>query len=128
MASTGLNGSYSLDNDTIDSNVNKKSAGVYVLGYTKTEKKNEKEKKWFIVNYVGRADKDINDRLKKWVDKKYKRFKFGYFDTPKTAFEKECNIYHDFGEKESLDNDIHPDRSENKNWQCPQCDVFKDNK
>jgi len=124
MASTGLGKSYPLDNETIDSEVTEESAGTYVLGHIKTKTEKGKEKKTFIVEYVGRSDDDINGRLKKWVGSKYKRFKFGYFGSPKAAFEKECNIYHDFGEKELLDNDIHPDRPANANWKCPRCDIF----
>ncbi len=101
----------------------KNSIGAYVLGYVKTEKKKDREVKTFIVKYVGRSDDDLNGRLRKWVDK-YKRFKYGYFDSPKAAFEKECKIYHDFGEKDDLDNDIHPARPENANWKCPGCDIF----
>ena len=127
MPSTGLGKHYSLDNETVDSVVKKKSAGVYVLGHIKTEKKNKKEVKTFIVEYVGRADDDVNDRLKKWVGT-YPKFKFGYYTSPKAAFEKECSIYHDFGGKKILDNDIHPDRPKNKDWQCPRCDVFKEKK
>ena len=124
MPSTGLGKSYPLDTKKIDSVVTRKSAGAYVLGYIKTEKKNEKEVKTFIVQYVGRSDDDINGRLKKWVGSKYPRFKFGYYGSPKAAFEKECNIYHDFGEKETLDNDRHPDRPDDANWKCPQCKIF----
>lgn len=91
MPSTGLGKSYPLDIKTIDSVVTEKSAGAYVLGHIKTEKKNEKEVKTFIVEYVGRSDDDINGRLKKWVGK-YPRFKFGYYGSPKAAFEKECNM------------------------------------
>ena len=127
MPSTGLGKSYSLNIKTIDGVVTKKSAGAYVLGHTKTEKKKEKEVKTFIVQYVGRADKDINDRLKKWVDK-YPRFKFGYYGSPKAAFEKECNIYHGFGEKETLDNDRHPDRPDDAKWKCPRCKIFNGKK
>ena len=124
MPSTGLGRSYSLDTETIDAVVTRKSAGAYVLGYIRTEKENEKEVKTFIVQYVGRSDDDINSRLKKWVGSKYSRFKFGYYGSPKAAFEKECNIYHDFGEKELLDNDRHPERPDNTNWKCPRCKVF----
>ena len=121
MPSTGFGKSYPLNNETIDSVVTEESAGTYVLGHIKTKK--GKEKKTFVVEYVGRSDDDINGRLKKWVDK-YPMFKFGYYGSPKAAFEKECNIYHDFGEKELLDNDRHPDRPKNANWKCPRCDIF----
>ena len=89
MPSTGLGLSYPLTNEKIDEVVTTKSASTYVLGHKKTEKKEEKEETTFVVEYVGRADSDVNDRLKKWVGK-YERFKFGYYGSPKAAFEKEC--------------------------------------
>lgn len=127
MPNTGLGKPYSLDEKTIDQVVKKNSIGAYVLGHFKTSKKNDNEVKTFVVEYVGRSDDDLNGRLKKWVGK-YKRFKYGYYDSPKAAFEKECKIYHDFGEKETLDNDIHPDRPENANWKCPRCKIFNGKK
>ena len=121
MPSTGLGKSYSLDTKTIDAVVTKKSAGAYVLGHFRTKKKNEEEVKEFIPDYVGRSDDDINGRLKKWVGK-YPRFKFGYYDSPKAAFKKECDLYHDW--KKQLDNKQHPDRPDDTNWKCPRCDIF----
>ena len=78
----------------------------------------------FYVSYVGRADNDVNDRLKDWVGKKYTKFKFSYAASPKAAFEKECKNFHDFGGTEKLDNDIHPDRPKNSDWKCPFCKNF----
>lgn len=116
MPQTGLRGSYPLDNETIDREVDRTSAGAYALGRVGNNT--------FYVGYVGRSDDDINRRLKDWVGK-YSRFKFEYYDSPKAAFEKECNLYHDFGEKERLDNDIHPQRPEGSNWKCPRCNIFE---
>jgi hypothetical protein len=116
MPNTGLNGLYRLSSEKIDEVVTKTSPGTYVL-------EREDSSNSFIVNYVGRSDDDVNDRLKDWVGLKgYKRFKFGYFGSPKAAFEKECEIYHDFS---GLDNDIHPQRPEGTSWQCPHCNTFK---
>lgn len=115
MPKSGLKGSYPLNNDTIDEKVTRKSAGAYALGRT--------EEKSFYIKYVGRSDSDINSRLKDWVGK-YPRFKFDYYSSPKAAFEKECNLYHDFGESELLDNDIHPQRPDNSDWKCPRCKIF----
>ena len=119
MPNTGLNGPYKLSTERIDEIVTKKSPGVYVL-----ERGIDPDS--FVVNYVGRSDDDVNDRLKKWVGiKDYRRFKFGYFSSPKAAFEKECIIYHDFdGPKGGLDNEVHPQRPEGSGWQCPSCDKF----
>jgi len=116
MPSTGLNGLYKLDKDTIDKVVTKKSAGAYVLGSLGKNKR-------LVPEYVGRDDKDINDRLNSWVGKGYSHFKFKYYDSPKAAFEKECNLYHDW--KSQLDNKIHPARPDGASWQCPQCNTFK---
>ena len=88
LVTTGLDGPYKLDNETIDKIVTKKSAGAYALG-------NLSEKKGFIPKYVGRSDDDVNGRLKEWVSKGYTHFKFKYYGSPKAAFEKECNLYHD---------------------------------
>lgn len=124
MPQTGLRGSYPLNDEKIDAVVTRKdSAGAYALGHVETKKENDEETKTFYVNYVGRSDDDIKGRLKKWVGK-YPRFKFEYYGSPKEAFEKECNLYHDWGEKETLDNDRHPERPKNKNWKCPRCDIF----
>jgi len=113
MAKLNMRGSYELTNEKIDEVVTKTSAGNYALGYVKDNS--------FYVKYVGRADSDVNDRLKKWVGY-YDCFKFSYASSPKAAFEKECENYHDFGETKSLDNKIHPDRPDGASWKCPKCD------
>ena len=111
MASTGLGESYPLTAEKIDEKVEKKRIGVYVLGHM--------GEKSFIVEYVGRSDDELNGRLHWWIGKGYPRFKFGYNRTVKAAFEKECTIYHDFGGKKKLDNDIHPQRPKGENCPCP---------
>jgi hypothetical protein len=117
MASLEMDGPDDLDNETIDANVTRTSAGNYALGRVD-------EDGIFRVNYVGRSNDDVKDRLKSWVGKKanYKEFKFSYATSPKAAFEKECKNYHDFGGSEKLDNEIHPQRPEGTNWGCPSCD------
>lgn len=116
MATLDMNGPYDLTTEKIDEKITKTSAGNYALGHLNDDT--------FIVKYVGRADDDVNSRLKKWVGK-YKKFKFSYATSPKAAFEKECKNYHDFGENKSLDNDIHPDRPAGTSWKCPYCDNFE---
>jgi len=116
MAKTKLQGPYQLSDSRIDEVVNKTSAGTYVLGHINS-------RKVFIVEYVGRSDDDLNDRLHDWVEK-YKMFKAAYFNSAQEAFAKECIIYHDFGGNGKLDNEYHPDRPDNTNWKCPVCDIF----
>ena len=115
MANTGLTGSYPLTDDKIGEQVTQTSPGNYALGHSKD--------KTFYVKYVGRSDDDLNNRLHDWVGK-YDRFKYGYASSPKAAFEKECKLYHDFGESKKLDNKNHPDRPDGSGWECPVCDIF----
>ena len=115
MAALGMNGPYKLDTETIDENVTKKSPGNYALG-----KKDDEGT--FLVGYVGRADSDVNERLKSWLEKtKRPLFKFSYATSAKATFEKECENYHDF---DPPANDVHPDRPNGTYWKCPRCDVF----
>lgn len=115
MASLEMEGPYKLDSETIDAKVTRTSPGNYALG-------GENEKGTFLVGYVGRSDSDVRARLKSWVGKTTRSlFKFSYASSPKVAFEKECNNYHDF---EPPENDSHPDRPEGTTWQCPRCNIF----
>ncbi len=115
MAISGLNGPYALTDESIERVVTKKSPGVYALGRF--------EDNVFHIAYVGRSDTDINGSLKKHVGD-YSHFKFDYFLLPKLAFEKECELYHDFGE-DGLDSGVHPTRrSQDVTWRCPRCKDF----
>jgi len=119
MAQLDMLGPYELTAETIDKIITKTSPGNYALG--------DVSNSTFYINYVGRSDSDLNDRLKSWIGKndRYKRFKYSYAASPKDAFEKECKNYHDFsGDKGKLDNDKHPQRPEGTNWRCPLCDCF----
>ena len=112
MASLGMQGAYDLTIEEIDKRVTRKSCGNYALGKVSDNT--------FNVSYVGRSDKDVGGRLKKWVGK-YKKFKFSYASSPKAAFEKECGNYHDF---DPPGNDVHPARPDDTNWKCPRCDIY----
>ena len=112
MASSGLRGSFPLTGDGINSNVTQTSAGAYALGRAEGDT--------FYIKYVGRSDKDVNDRLHDHVGT-HPRFKFEYYGSAKAAFEKECRLYHDFDPPE---NDVHPGRPSGSGWNCPSCKVF----
>lgn len=114
MASSGLKGSFPLTDDKINEEVSRTSPGAYALGYVKNES--------FYIDYVGRSDTDVNDRLHDHVGK-YSRFKYDYFGSAKAAFEKECMLYHDFNPK---DNEVHPARPNGTTWKCPvaSCDAL----
>ncbi len=119
MARLGMDGSYDFNLDSINSIITETKPGNYALGYKKDST--------FFVQYVGRADSDLNDRIIDNLSKnKYKRFKYSYATSAKAAFEKECQNYHDFGGKEKLDNRIHPDSPDgiNRNHIVEDITVF----
>ncbi|HEB85683.1 MAG TPA: hypothetical protein ENI68_01505 [Gammaproteobacteria bacterium] len=114
MAKLDMEGPFPLNDAEIDRQVTRKSPGNYGLGYTK-------DNGTFIVEYVGRSDDDVNNRLHDWTGKKYKKFKYSYAANAKEAYEKECRNYHDFGGSDDLDNDIHPARPSGTSLKCPVC-------
>ncbi len=115
MASLGMEGPYTLTTAEIDRQVTQTSAGNYALGKTSTTG-------GFTPYYVGRSDSDVKARLKSWVGKTTQpKFKFSYANSPKAAFEKECNNYHDFKPR---GNSSHPDRPNGSGWKCPRCRIF----
>lgn len=113
MAKTGLIGPYQLSFDGISSAVTRRSAGVYVLGHTSTEGK-------FRIHYIGRSDLDVRETLRGYIGSNTS-FKYGYSPSSKAAFEKECDLYHDFSPP---GNKIHPDRPKGSNLECPRCRFF----
>ncbi|WP_071603291.1 hypothetical protein [Dickeya oryzae] len=117
MASLGMgNSRYELTSEEIDRVVPPNTAGNYALGYIRGNQ--------FMVRYIGRSDSDVNQRLKSHIGKHplCTHFKFSTASSPKAAFEKECQNWHDF---ELPENQIHPDRPSNsKNWKCPCCNIF----
>lgn len=117
MATLNMQGPYLLSTGKISEVVTRTSPGNYALGYVNSENT-------FVVNYVGRSDNDVAARLKTHVGEKYKHFKYSYASSPKAAFEKECQNYHDFGGSNALDNSIHPDRPAWASWKCLCCNIF----
>jgi hypothetical protein len=113
MPITGLFGPHDLTERVIDEIATSKSIGNYACGYVN-------DASVFIVSYTGRSDSDLNGRLKQHVGK-YKKFKYGYMQTAKDAFEKECSIYHDFSPP---DNQVHPARPANTSLTCPRCRIL----
>ncbi len=111
-ASLFMKGPVPLSNDRIEELIVARSPGNYALG--------DIEGHAFIVKYIGRSDFDLRARLKDWVGH-YANFKWSYALSEKEAYEKECQNYHDFGERKSLDNTIHPAKLDGKDWECEVC-------
>lgn len=117
MSKLDMMGPYELSDEMINETVRNNQIGNYALGHTNSENV-------FFVEYVGRSDSDVAERLRQHVGEKYLQFKFSYATSCKQAFEKECNNYHDFGENDKLDNEIHPRRPNGSMWKCPYCNCF----
>lgn len=113
MASPSLYGPCPLTTEGIDDNIPVKSAGVYALGYTSGN--------IFYIYRTGRSDDDVKGRLKQQAGD-YAQFKFAYASSAKDAFQKECELYHDY--PGVPDNKIHPARPGGSGWRCPRCPVF----
>lgn len=116
MPSLDMFGPYNLNATTIKNKVAPRKIGNYALGYMKGNT--------FIVKYVGRSDNDVAWRLTCHIHEGYQCFKFSYACSIKAAFDKECRNYHDFGDKNNLDNINHPDRPQGQNYKCPCCGHF----
>lgn len=107
-------GPFLYDQDTIDKVVPEGIIGNYALGHIEDDS--------FIVEYVGRSDTDLHDRLPHELGK-YTHFKFSSAASAIEAYQKECTNWHEFGgEKKYLANKIHPDKPDNIKFAfCPIC-------
>lgn len=113
MASLNMEEPFDLDSKVIDAEVTQTSAGNYALGRVDDKRK-------FLVSYIGRADPDVNGRLKSWASKSdHPSFKYSYATSAKTAFEKECYNYHDFSPP---GNKMPPDSPSGITRSCPVCE------
>ena len=79
-----MSGLLRLDHATVNREVTEHRPGVYVL-LSEHNRGGELE-------YVGRADEDLNERLKDLMNS-FGWFFFAYADSPMDAFEKECALY-----------------------------------
>ncbi len=110
MPSSGLYGPHPLTLAGVSANVKGVGPGAYALGKTDANGT-------FYVDYVGRSDDDLAARLQRHTPEKYPQFKHAFYPSAKAAFEKECNLYHDFNPP---DNKVHPARPRGTNWTCPR--------
>jgi hypothetical protein len=113
MTRTGLAGPFRLSFDEIDALVTRTSAGVYALGHADADGR-------FRVNHVGRSDSNLKQQLLETIGSA-NLFKYAYFSSARTAFEKECELFHDIGPP---GNRVHPGRPRGTGWECPRCRIF----
>jgi hypothetical protein len=108
----GLNsGPHPLTDAGVKAAVLYKSPGAYALGKMGNDGV-------FYIDYVGRSDDDIADRLSQHTSEYYPQFFFGYYSTAQEAHAKECWLYHTFG---PIKNVIHPAKPKNSWLSCPEC-------
>jgi hypothetical protein len=110
---TGLLGPYRLTFDGISDAIARRTPGVFALGSTDPSGN-------FRVKHVGRADSDIRSRLCECIGSDA-LFKVAFYASAQAAFEKECELFHDFAPP---GNRIHPGRAKGTRWECPRCRIY----
>jgi hypothetical protein len=113
MSKSGLLGPYALNFDSINETVVKTSPGAFALGYVDGAGK-------FCISSVGRSDADLRERLRSVIGAG-SLFKFRYCETAKAAFEKECQLFHEFRPGGSP---LHPARPTGSKLTCPYCQAL----
>ena len=107
---TGLHGPFALVSDAIEEELVPNCPGAYALGFTDRLGR-------FSITYVGSAGEDLKNKLKGHIGTA-QQFKFRHFAQQRQAFEKECEMFHQFM---PTGNFLHPGRPSGTNWLCPKC-------
>jgi len=110
MAKSGLLGPYPLAFEEVQKVISRKSAGAFALGHQDHEGR-------FLVSLVSRSDTDVRTRLCEYIGTA-NQFKFALYPSSKEAFEKECQLFHDFAPPNNI---LHPSRPAGTQWECPRC-------
>ena len=119
MARSGLDGPYLLSDNVVSRmviNSNEwSSAAVFALGVLKHGR--------FVIQKVGHADGDLGQVLKEYMGK-YKSFRFRFCRSTRSAYNKECYLYHEFKPRDNL---THPIKPKNTKFTCPvmTCELFE---
>lgn len=113
MSKSGLLGPYALNYDSINERVVRTSPGTFALGYVNGAGA-------FCISSVGRSDADVRERLKAMIGAE-SMFKYRYFESSRAAFEKECQLFHEFRPGGSP---LHPARPAGSKLTCPYCSAL----
>lgn len=109
--------SFPLTADAVAQHVTAEGPGAYTLGFSWN--------KVFTVQFVGRADDNLREALIAQAEAgKYSAFKCVATATTHDAFERECELFHQFGGLRHLDNTAHPARPPGAGWKCPHCTIY----
>lgn len=114
MVSLERYGPFAYNQITINEKIPEGVIGNYALGHIEGDA--------FVVEYVGRSDTDLRERLPHDIGQ-YTHFKVSIASSSLDAYHKECKNWREFGgETGLLDNKIHPDKPDNvKVAFCPIC-------
>ena len=111
MAKSGLLGPYSLQEEYIERFVTNSSdwssASVFALGKISNKK--------FMIKMVCHVDGDLSMALKDYIGS-YEAFRFRFYRSTRSAFNKQCELYHQFNPSDNLE---HPTRPTNTRFTCP---------
>lgn len=107
-----LLGPFELAFDAIERELPPAACGVFALGYVDPMGT-------FRMQRIGR-DQNLRQRLQELIGSG-SRFKFAASMSPQVAFERECELFHQFRPPGNI---IHPDRPKGTNWLCPICARF----
>ena len=109
MPNSGLFGPFDLTADGVSNQVTGTGPGAYALGTLKNDG-------LFYIDYIGRSDDDLAARLQDHVPTSYPHFKYAFYPSALAAFNKECQLYHEF---KPTANKVHPARPKGTRHPCP---------
>ena len=111
MAKSGLLGPYPLTEEILQTHIEQSddwsSASVFALGQVKNQR--------FHLQRVGHADGDLSEFLRPYIGH-YPAFRFKFYRSTRSAYDKECELYHAF---KPQDNVVHPEKPKNTKFTCP---------
>ncbi|MGY8999350.1 MAG: hypothetical protein ACKVIK_05470 [Rhodospirillales bacterium] len=101
----------------VDNSTDWSSASVFVLGGVR---KGADGTPRFQIRRVSHVDGDLGIALRSHIGK-FTGFRFKFFRSTHNAYDRECQIYHDFKPRENKE---HPNRPKNTKFTCPvaKCD------
>ncbi len=110
LTGTGLRGPFPLASDAIEEELVDLCPGAYALGFTDHLGR-------FSITYVGSAGDDLKAKLRGHIGTA-SQFKFRHFADQRQAFERECEMFHQFMPSGNF---LHPSRPQGEDWTCPRC-------
>ena len=104
-------GPYPLTDEEIQQHVSGYLAGAYALGYSVGEGV-------FSVRFVGRSAEDLRHKLQIHTPARHPEFVFTYCRSDEEAYERECELYHEFHPRDNL---VHPAAPLDSHLACKIC-------